>query len=69
MESPCVNVCVIEADTGYCAGCHRTIAEIAAWAGMSGEQRRKIMAGLSERHRSGHRGPLTGAPGKRSSRR
>ena len=46
MDSPCVNVCVIEHDTGLCTGCRRTLDEIAAWSTMSPRQRLGIMAAL-----------------------
>lgn len=49
IESPCIKVCVIEAETGLCAGCGRTLEEIAGWAGMSAERRRRIMAELPGR--------------------
>jgi uncharacterized protein len=52
METPCINVCVIEAETGLCAGCSRSLDEIARWSAMSGEERRRIMAGLAARRRA-----------------
>jgi hypothetical protein len=52
METPCINVCVIEAETGLCAGCSRSLDEIARWSTMSGEERRHIMAGLAARRRA-----------------
>lgn len=47
--SPCVRLCVIEPATGLCAGCGRTLAEIAAWGGMADAERRRIMAELPDR--------------------
>lgn len=47
--TPCINVCVIDAATGLCAGCARTLAEIAAWSGLDASERRRIMAELPER--------------------
>jgi predicted Fe-S protein YdhL (DUF1289 family) len=47
--SPCINVCVIDTATGLCAGCGRTLAEIAAWSGMPSDERLRIMAELPER--------------------
>ncbi|HEX6611109.1 MAG TPA: DUF1289 domain-containing protein [Hyphomicrobiaceae bacterium] len=47
--SPCINVCVIDTATGLCAGCGRTLAEIAAWSGMPPDERLRIMAELPER--------------------
>jgi predicted Fe-S protein YdhL (DUF1289 family) len=41
-SSPCIGVCTLGSD-GLCEGCLRTGAEIAAWAGMAEEERRRIM--------------------------
>lgn len=30
-KSPCINVCLLDADTGWCLGCGRTAGEIAEW--------------------------------------
>ena len=51
METPCVNVCVIDAADGLCAGCGRTLDEIARWATMTDSERRGIMLGLPDRRR------------------
>lgn len=46
IASPCNKVCAIDAQSGLCRGCHRTLDEIARWAGMSelerGEVTRKL---------------------------
>ena len=39
--------------SGLCLGCGRNIDEIARWAGMSGEERRAIMAVLPARKAQG----------------
>ncbi len=49
MDTPCINICSISPSTGLCAGCGRTIDEIAHWAGMTPEERREIMAELPAR--------------------
>ncbi len=49
VPSPCISVCVIDAPTGLCAGCYRTLDEIAGWIGLSAEQRRALVAELSLR--------------------
>lgn len=49
LETPCIDVCEIDAKSGLCAGCGRSIDEIASWSAMSGEQRRAIMAILPAR--------------------
>jgi predicted Fe-S protein YdhL (DUF1289 family) len=48
--SPCINVCAIDAATGLCSGCGRTLDEIARWASMSDGERQAIMRALPERH-------------------
>jgi len=49
LETPCVNICLLDQETGACVGCGRTLAEIAAWATMSDAERRAIMAALPAR--------------------
>ncbi|WP_010138225.1 DUF1289 domain-containing protein [Oceanicola sp. S124] len=49
ISSPCVDICVIHSGTGLCAGCLRSMDEIAAWAGMSETERQAIMADLPAR--------------------
>ncbi len=49
MESPCINICVIDSESGLCTGCMRTILEIAQWSAMPGDQRLRIMADLGRR--------------------
>jgi predicted Fe-S protein YdhL (DUF1289 family) len=49
MQSPCINVCVIDATTGLCSGCGRSLAEIAAWTAMTDGERRRIMGELASR--------------------
>jgi predicted Fe-S protein YdhL (DUF1289 family) len=55
MLSPCIKVCSIEPATGLCAGCARTLAEIAAWGGLSEAERVRIMLRLPARR--GQAGP------------
>jgi|HubBroStandDraft_1064217.scaffolds.fasta_scaffold1184071_1 predicted Fe-S protein YdhL (DUF1289 family) len=47
--TPCINVCEMDDRLGLCKGCFRTINEIAAWSGMSDEEKREIMAQLLRR--------------------
>lgn len=49
IETPCVKICVVDPETGFCIGCGRTRPEIGGWLGMSVEQRRSVMADLPER--------------------
>ena len=47
--SPCVNVCVLDGDTGWCLGCARTGDEIAAWTSGSDAQRQGVLEQLPAR--------------------
>jgi hypothetical protein len=49
ISSPCIKVCVINPMSGICAGCGRTLDEIARWGSMSEDQRLGIMRGLPDR--------------------
>jgi predicted Fe-S protein YdhL (DUF1289 family) len=49
VASPCVSICVIDAPTGLCAGCYRTLDEIAGWIDFSTVERRALLAVLAER--------------------
>ena len=49
VASPCVNVCQIDAQTGYCMGCMRTIDEIADWLEMTNEEKQQVLDRLEQR--------------------
>jgi predicted Fe-S protein YdhL (DUF1289 family) len=49
IESPCIKICTMNAASGLCAGCGRTLDEIARWGSMSDEGRRAIMDVLPQR--------------------
>jgi predicted Fe-S protein YdhL (DUF1289 family) len=48
-SSPCTGVCRLNAASGWCIGCARTIDEIAAWPSLSAEARRAVLARLPGR--------------------
>ena len=48
-SSPCIQICVLDAASGWCVGCGRTIEEIIAWGGLSEAARLEIMGGLPSR--------------------
>ena len=50
IESPCILVCAIDTETGFCLGCARTLDEIARWSSMSAEERMAVWALLADRH-------------------
>lgn len=49
IESPCVNVCTLDARTRLCLGCGRTLDEVAGWSSMTAAERRRIMDELPQR--------------------
>jgi predicted Fe-S protein YdhL (DUF1289 family) len=49
IETPCLKICTLDARSGLCLGCGRTIDEIAGWAAMSAAERRRVMAELPAR--------------------
>ncbi len=48
---PCVSICIIDAPTGLCAGCYRTLDEIAGWVDFSGGERQALLSILAERRK------------------
>ncbi len=49
LRSPCVNVCRIDARSGLCEGCKRTVAEITRWPLASNAEQAAILAELPGR--------------------
>ena len=49
LNSPCINVCVINAETGQCFGCFRTIDEISDWPKYSSAEKAALLAALEHR--------------------
>jgi predicted Fe-S protein YdhL (DUF1289 family) len=49
IESPCVKICTLDTQAGFCRGCGRTLDEIAGWVRMDSAQRKQIMAELPAR--------------------
>jgi predicted Fe-S protein YdhL (DUF1289 family) len=47
--SPCISVCRMNADTGFCEGCLRTISEITAWSRSSPAAKREVWAAIAQR--------------------
>ena len=49
VPSPCINVCRMDAASGLCEGCLRTIDEIAAWGTMDDDGKRAVWQRLEQR--------------------
>jgi predicted Fe-S protein YdhL (DUF1289 family) len=51
VPSPCTKICEIDAGTGWCRGCGRTLAEIGDWFYAGEGEKRAIVAALPARMR------------------
>ena len=49
VASPCVNVCEMDAASGWCRGCARGIDEIAGWGSAPESRQRQILDQLPPR--------------------
>jgi len=49
VPSPCTSVCRIDDATGLCAGCLRTLDEIAAWSVLDDAQRLAVWDAITAR--------------------
>lgn len=49
ISSPCIKVCAVDAKSGWCIGCGRTIKEITSWVKIGEDGRDAVMTELPER--------------------
>ena len=49
VASPCNKVCRIDASTGRCEGCLRTLTEIGAWSQLDNTAKREVCKQLDQR--------------------
>ena len=49
IETPCVKICTLDARSGVCLGCGRTIDEIARWSAISPAVRSRVVGELPGR--------------------
>ena len=49
VPSPCISVCRISADTGWCEGCFRTLGEISAWSRSGPGAQRRLWQTIKQR--------------------
>ena len=49
VPSPCISVCQINAATGCCEGCFRTLDEIAGWSVATPEAKRSVWRAIAQR--------------------
>jgi predicted Fe-S protein YdhL (DUF1289 family) len=53
VPSPCISICRMDADSGFCQGCLRTIEEIAAWSRMGDADKRSVWRAIELRSEAG----------------
>jgi len=56
IQTPCNKICTIDPATGLCAGCGRTLDEIARWTALTDGERARIMVELPQRLERLHAG-------------
>ena len=49
VPSPCMSVCQMDAATGWCEGCLRTLEEIGQWGNASHAVKRSVWLSIEER--------------------
>ena len=49
VPSPCISVCRVDADSGWCEGCLRTLDEIAAWGQLGNDGKRGVWQIIEQR--------------------
>lgn len=49
VSTPCIKICTMDPRAGICAGCGRSLEEIARWGGMTESERQRIMQLLPAR--------------------
>jgi uncharacterized protein len=53
VPSPCISICRMDAASGFCEGCLRTIEEIAGWSRMDDATKRRIWRAIELRADAG----------------
>lgn len=62
VASPCTSVCSLDAATGWCVGCLRTMDEIAAWGRLDDAGKRTVLKRLLSRRAECARRGIATAP-------
>ncbi len=47
--SPCIKICTLDEQTGWCTGCGRSLNEIGGWAFLTDAEREAVLADLPRR--------------------
>jgi uncharacterized protein len=49
VPSPCISVCRVDAGSGLCDGCMRTLGEISAWSRLDRDAKRAVWRTIEQR--------------------
>jgi len=49
LMSPCIKLCAVDAQTGFCLGCGRTLQEIGGWVTLGQNGRQAVLQALPGR--------------------
>lgn len=49
VASPCIDICRMNAGTGLCDGCLRTIDEIAVWSSLNADAKSAVLRAVAAR--------------------
>ena len=49
IDSPCIDICTIDPDSGECRGCGRTLDEIGNWENFNNLKKKQILENLNAR--------------------
>lgn len=49
VPSPCIGLCLMDAQTGWCEGCFRAIEEIVAWGSATDADKRAVWIEIKRR--------------------
>jgi len=47
IDSPCIDICTIDRDSGECIGCGRTVEEVRNWADFNNLKKKQILENLN----------------------
>lgn len=63
VPSPCISVCCVDAASGWCEGCLRTLGEISAWSQLDNDGKRGVWQ-IIEQRADASLAALSVSPGK-----
>jgi len=61
VPSPCISICAIDQVTGLCAGCLRTLDEIAVWSMLDDGEKRAVWTSIDARRANATIAPTSGS--------